>query len=120
MKMLTADWLPHLESAVPSLYINNRIGLRFLVLLVVCRKTFEIDINDLFLMTRDKILKHTSLETLAELNSTEYVANQTDKMMDSMLDNTVKFCIMGAAVWFCGWVQAAGMMTVANREGFDN
>ena len=63
---------------------------------------------------------NTSLETLAELNSTEYVAIQTDEMMKSMLANTVKFCIMGAAVWFCGWVQAAGMMTVANREGFDN
>ena len=60
------------------------------------------------------------LETLAELNSTDYVAQQTDKMMDSMLENTVKFCIMGACVWFCGWVQAAGLMTVANRLGLDD
>ena len=36
-------------------------------------------------------------------------------MMDNMLKNTYWFIGMGAAVWFCGWIQSAGLMTVANR-----
>ena len=67
-----------------------------------------------------QVLKQMSLETLEELNSTDYVAKQTEKMMGSMLENTVTLCIMGGCVWFCGWVQAAGLMTVANRLGLDD
>ena len=40
---------------------------------------------------------------------------QTDKMMDNMLTNTWWFVGMGACVWVCGWIQSAGLMTVANR-----
>ena len=54
------------------------------------------------------------------MNSSDYVADQTDKMMDNMLNNTYWFLGLGAAVWFCGWIQFAGLTTVANRVGLES
>merc|ERR1719209_842781 len=72
------------------------------------REKYNEKVCTLTMMTMDNA-------TLTEMNSTDYVERQVDDMMDGMLKNTYWFIGMGSCVWLCGWVQAAGLMTVANR-----